>query len=365
MRWDPAFQCRGLEFEPFWRQLAETPKSKRNGLLIAGRGIDPRTTIGPSALVNSGFPITTCLLLQLTLPFDNPNRPRNRAAAANESIMRDLFGNVNFDLEEVPVLNENGRPISFHHLRNVFVDSGWLAKFTDVIVDISAFPTSVSYPLLAILIGISDSLFQTNPSSFNLHCIVCESPEVDAMVVSEGGDVAEYIVPFSGGLSLAGDSDPITIWAPVLGEGQAAVLEKIYSTLAPAEVKPFLPAPSRRPRRGDELVSEYSSLLFGTWGVDPRGFIYANESDPFDIYRQISGLAKDYADSLAPLGKAYTVLSTHASKLLSLGVFLAAWENKLAVTHVEPTGYELRQPGAEAVTSELFEIWLTGEAYEP
>ena len=100
--------------------------------------------------------------------------------------------------------------------------------------------------------------------------------------------MAEYIVPFSGGLNLAGDSDPITIWAPVLGEGQAVVLEKIYSTLAPAEVKPFLPAPSRMPRRGDELVSEYSSLLFGTWGVDPRGFMYANESDPFDIYRLIS-----------------------------------------------------------------------------
>ena len=91
---------------------------------------------------------------------------------------------------------------------------------------------------------------------------------------------------------------PSRFGVPVLGEAQSADLEKIYLMLGPAEVKPFLPSPSRRPRRGDELVSEYSSLLFGAWGVEPRGFIYANETDPFDIYKQISALARDYSESL-------------------------------------------------------------------
>ena len=129
-------------------------------------------------------------------------------------------------------------------------------------------------------------------------------------------------------------------------------------------MKPFLPSPSLQPRRGDEIVSEYRSLLFGTWGVDPRGFIYADERDPFDIYRQIVDLANDYTESLAPLGNAYTIVSAHSSKLLSLGVLLAAVERKLAVMHVEPTGYYLPETINGLEANELFEVWLTGEAYD-
>ncbi len=135
--------------------------------------------------------------------------------------------------------------------------------------------------------------------------------------------------------------------------------------LRPREVKPFLPFPSRNPRRGDDLVSEYRSLLFDTWEVGPRDFIYANERNPFDIYRQISELARDYEQYLRPLGTANTVVSTNASKLLSLGVFLAAFEHKLGVAHVEPTTYRSGPTPADQGANELFEVWLTGEAYEP
>ena len=364
MKWDPGFLCSGDNFQAFWSDLATEPNSNRNGLLIAGRGFDPRTTVGPSAIMGAGFPITSCCLIQLKPPFDNPDRTRSRAAADNEATMRDLFKHVAFNLNEIPVLNQNGRPISFPHIRNLLTNPGWLAGFTDVIVDISAFPTSVSFPLLAILIEISDPQHQLTSSTFNLHCVVCENAEIDRLIVSEGGDVAEYIDPFRGQHDLAGVSDPITIWAPVLGERQSHALAKIHSTLGPVEVKPFLPSPSLQPRRGDEIVSEYRSLLFGTWGVDPRGFIYADERDPFDIYRQIVDLANDYTESLAPLGNAYTIVSAHSSKLLSLGVLLAAVERKLAVMHVEPTGYYLPETINGLESNELFEVWLTGEAYD-
>ena len=125
-----------------------------------------------------------------------------------------------------------------------------------------------------------------------------------------------------------------------------------------------MPFPSRNPRRGDELVSEYHSLLFDEWEVSPRGFIYADERDPFDIYRQIGELAADYAESLAPLGAANTVVSAHSSKLLSLGVLLAAFEHNLAIAHVEPTAYDVDEAAEDQEANELFEIWLTGEAYD-
>ena len=364
MRWDPGFLCSGDHFEPFWTELASEPNANRNGLLIVGRGFDPRTTVGPQALVRSGFPIKACCLIQLTPPFDSPARARNETAAHNEAALRQLFQYATFDLVEIPVLNENGRPTSFPYIRALLTEPGCLTGFTDVIVDISAFPTSVSFPLLAILIELSAGQNQATASKFNLHCIVCENPRIDQLIDSEGGDVAEFIDPFHGRHNLASVSDPITIWAPVLGERQSTALAKIHSTLGPAEVKPFLPSPSLYPRRGDEIVAEYRSLLFGTWGVDPNAFIYADERDPFDIYRQIVALSDDYKESLAPLSDAYTIISAHSSKLLSLGVLLAAVERDLAIMHVEPTGYHMPQTIDGLEANELFEVWLTGEAYD-
>ena len=248
-------------------------------------------------------------------------------------------------------------------VRTLLANVAYLRYFTDVIVDITALPTSVSFPLLGTLIAIYDDLKRGEHPVFNLHCIICENPYIDESIVGEGGDVAEYIDPFRGRAGRASEPEPTTIWAPVLGQGQSAVLRKVEEMLRPVEVKPFLPSPSRNPRRADELVAEYHSLLFDTWGVDPRGIIYADESNPFDVYRQLGELAADYGRSLAPLGFANTVVSTHSSKVLSLGVLLAAFEHELAIAHVEPTQYSFARTSTELEGSELFEIWLTGEAY--
>ena len=365
MRWDPGFLCGVTEFEPFWRALATESQPARDGLFIGGRGFDPRTLEGPNAIKHSGFPITSCCLIRLTDPFDSPGRPRNREAAHNEESMRALFEDAVFEVKEIAVRNSNGRLAGLAGVRELIEEPDWLSAFTDVVIDITALPTSISFPLLGILISIYDERSREGLSTFNLHCIVCENADLNELILAEGGDVAEYIEPFRGRGALAAESDPTTIWVPVLGERQAAPLRKIYEMLGPQEVKPFLPCPSSNPRRGDEIVSEYHSLLFDTWEVDPRGFIYADERDPFDIYRQLGELAADYERSLKPLGAVNTVVSAHSSKLLSLGVMLAAFEHKLAVAHVEPTGYSLVQPEADLgqEASELFEIWLTGDAY--
>ena len=365
MRWDPGYLCSGSEFEPFWKTLAADNGSGRRGLLIAGRGFDPRTTVGPQAIARSGFPITAFYLIRLTHPFDSSERPRNRVAAANEANIRGVFGDPVVRLHEIPVLNETGRLVGFPFIRDLFSDWNWLAQFTDVIVDITAFPTSISFPLLHILLKIADDLQYRKTGTFNLHCIICENADLDERITSEGGDVADFIEPFGSRQRLTSEADPITIWGAALGERESAALEKIYTVLGPAEVIPFLPSPSRNPRRGDELVSEYRSLLFGTWGVNPRGFIYVDERDPFDIYRQIVGLAKDYSESLELIGNANTIVSAHSSKLVSLGVLLAAFERNLAVAHVEPTGYGPPELLDHPEANELFEVWLTGEAYDP
>ena len=364
MRWEHGFLCCGDQFTAFWTDLATSSPPKRHGLLIAGRGIDPRTTVGPTALKKSGLPMAKCCLIHLTNPFDPPNRPRSQAAAQNETTIRQLFPNATFEILNIEVLNNNRRLSGPALVCSLVSDSGWENNFTDIIVDITALPTSIIFPLLGTLATLSDNMLRENSSTFNLHCIVCENPEVDQQMLSEGGDYAEYINPFRGKAGLAGESDPVTIWVPVLGKHRTPVLRKIHEMLRPREVKPFLPFPSRNPRRGDDLVSEYRSLLFDTWEVGPRDFIYADERNPFDIYRQISELARDYEQYLKPLGTTNTVVSTNASKLLSLGVFLAAFEHRLGVAHVEPTTYRSGSTPPDQDANELFEVWLTGEAYE-
>ncbi len=364
LKWDLGFFCGGSEFEPFWANLASASGVRRRGLLIAGRGIDPRTLNGPQALLRAGFPVDACHLLRLLHPFDTPDRPRSSRAAEHEDSMKTMFSRTEFEIKEIEVLNEDGMLVSSTHIRALFANLNWLQGYTDVIVDITALPTSVSFPLLGALIEISTHRQGEVSPNFNLHCIVCENAEVDELIIAEGGDVADYISPFRGRGGLAGVSDPINVWAPVLGKGAIPTLRKIYEMLQPAEIRPFLPFPSRNPRRGDELVSQYHLLLFNEWEVAPSGFIYADERDPFDIYRQIGALAADYSESLAPLGVANTVVSAHSSKLLSLGVLLAAFEHGLGVAHVEPTRYGIDEAADDQEGSEMFEIWLTGEAYD-
>ncbi len=364
MRWEPGFICSGNEFESFWSDLKTESTASRKGLFIAGRGFDPRTTEGPSVIARVGFPIEKFWAIRLTDPLEVPDRPRNPAAAENESQMRDLFPDAKFEICEIAMRNDEGRLVGSAEIRRKFADPRRFSDYTDIIVDITAMPTSVSFPLLGTLISLADEIVAKNIPPFNLHCIVCENAELDEMISQEGGDFSDYIDPFRGKSGLAAQPDPITIWAPVLGERQFAPLQKIHEMLSPAEVKPFLPSPSLDPRRADQLVAEYHTLLFDTFEVGPRGFIYADERDPFDIYRQISELAVEYARALSPLGTTNTVVSAHSSKLLSLGVLLAAFENDLAIAHVEPTGYDLDPAAMDVGTNELFEIWLTGAAYD-
>ena len=48
-------------------------------------------------------------------------------------------------------------------------------------------------------------------------------------------------------------------------------------------------------------MSEYRSLIFDTWVADPASFMYAHERNPFDVYRQLSRLANEYAFALGAL----------------------------------------------------------------
>ena len=163
------------------------------------------------------------------------------------------------------------------------------------------------------------------------------------------------------------DTSEVTrVWLPVLGEHQEPYIRSIYEFLAPNEVCPVLPFPAKNPRRGDDLLLELRRLIFDTIEVEPRNFIYADERNPFDLYRGLCRLSDRYTKALAPVGDVSVVTSVHGSKVLSVGALLAAYEKDLMVVSAGPTGYRI-QPGIEIdkVTTDdhLMCLWLDGEPY--
>lgn len=125
----------------------------------------------------------------------------------------------------------------------------------------------------------------------------------------------------------------------------------------------MLPSPSRDPRRADEIVIQYHSMLFDQHQLDGRSFLYVSEQNPFEVYRRLRAAIQRYDQVFELLGGCRIALSPLSSKLMSLGALLVAYELKssgsgIGIAHIESQGYVL---SAEQQHAELFGLWLTGE----
>lgn len=360
LRWESYFLARGAGFQALWRELYRA--TERRVLLICGAGFDPRATNAAHDIVATGVPITACTIVEFD---EGPNSPSQRyaqAAEANRTRLEGLIAGGSTSVVRVDMRRPEGRAVGGRQVAAAFTDPGRFRGFSDTVVDITALPRCLYFPLIAALLELWSE--PDGEPLGNLHVVVCENAGVDRRILEEGGDKAEWVHGFASGLPRVAEAEVPRIWAPVLGEGQAARLKKIAEFANPQEICPVLPFPASNPRRADDLIGEYRELLFDTWRVEPRDVIYAAEQNPFDVYRQLCRLDERYASALRPLGGAKTIVSAHSSKLLSLGVLLAAFERHLAVPQVQPTGYVVQdgfQP--DDSTGELFDAWLQGEPH--
>ncbi len=269
----------------------------------------------------------------------------------------------------IAMLSEEGRRIGARKIVEEFRSPAEFQSYTDVVVDISALPRGLYMPLIAKLLALFDVELKDGRQR-NLHVIVSHSPATDASIVEEGlEDSASYLFGFAAAaLESDSTSSQPKIWIPVLGKLQKVQLEKIHTLVSPDEICPVLPSPSQDPREGDALVIEYHDLLFDHLRVEPRNIIYAAESNPFEVYRQLMRSILHYQQALSPLGGCKVALSAMSSKLASIGVLLAAYELGrrdpkvvVGVAHVESQGYRVEKAVAPAPT--LFTMWLSGECY--
>jgi hypothetical protein len=228
-------------------------------------------------------------------------------------------------------------------------------------------PRGVYLPIIHRILDLLRQRRLDKPCSLlpNVHVVVSENPTLDSQIREDGIDEnAEYLPGFKTVDREVNEGMP-RIWIPVLGEGQEEQLRKIRELVRPNQVCPLLPFPASDPRRGDNLIREYQKLLFDDLQVEPRDIIYSHEQNPFQVYRTLCQTSLRYDRAFRSFQGCKIFLSANSSKLLSLGVILAAYDLKLSdkpvgVAHVDSHGYELDNMAEQEddVGGELFELWL-------
>jgi hypothetical protein len=233
-----------------------------------------------------------------------------------------------------------------------------LKPFRHIIVDIGGLPRSVFYPLISFLCKRADQGVLAN-----VHVAVLDDAAIDSKIqLSEFGD-ADYIHTFR----LEGAKK--MVWLPVIGSHERDRILKIFAQIKSdcVETCPILPFPALPLRKADDILIENSDVLYQELGITPGNILLCDERNPFDIYRKILNIHDYYRDKLAPLvGDITAVVSPLSSKLLSLGMLLAAIERHLPVSYVEAGLYNVEADafdGCALLDYEPLEVWLTGEPY--
>jgi hypothetical protein len=143
-------------------------------------------------------------------------------------------------------------------------------------------------------------------------------------------------------------------------------LTRIFEFVEADETCPVLPFPSRNPRRGDELIEEFMTLLASTWEVDPRNYIYTAEEEPLDLYRTLLRLAHARDIVYRQHGGSLMLLSPAGSKCTAIGALMAGMERNFPVVYLETLSYHTDASTLAAGYSEdtqPMHLWLTGAPY--
>jgi hypothetical protein len=235
-------------------------------------------------------------------------------------------------------------------------------QYRHVIIDISATPTTVSFPVIRGLLDLSADV----ANMFELQVVVTENPSLDGMIEKLGIEDAHLVAGFANPLNRARADADVRIWTPILGEGAEPALRAVHTEIAADGVCPVVPFPARNARRSDDLILEHRDLLEDEFLVRPGDYIYAAERNPFDLYRTLVRFAADARETLRPIGEAVVAISCHSSKLLSVGALLASYHARLPVVAAAPTSYRLSAdafvPAARAA-DKLACLWIRGTPY--
>jgi hypothetical protein len=371
-RWSSYFLRQGLEFQKFWSILCSD--DTRFIVFILGQGFDPRMCEALKTIVEvRGKSKVECILVKYD---EGPTSSSHRHKALVEQNLKDLQSILVQNEVTIPrevtikMFSSENRRIGSKNAAQLFRSLGEFPNCTDIVVDVSAMPRGIYFPIILKLLRLIDEPKEQDQKNPNLHVVVSENYSLDKKIVDESLEESATYMPGFETIEREATKEFPKIWIPVMGEGQETQLRRIRDLTKPDEVCPIMPFPSKNTRRGDDLFLEYRKFLYDDLHIDTKNIIYADEQNPFQVYRQISKVALHYDKSLNIIGKCKIIISALSSKLLSIGALLAAYDLKqskmmVAIAHVESDGFEIKDydPNKDK-DSQLFEMWLSGECYE-
>jgi len=325
----------------------------RQALLIAGAGFDPRSATVARLLSR----VMGKRLHGYFIREERRNPPPRliNMANANEDRVRSLIHD--HTVVHVRVFADDDAVTGARSLVRMINELDF-RPHTDVIVDCSSLSIGLSFPVIRFLFERAKS------AAFNLHLMVSHAPQTDSLIEVVPCESPSPIHGFRGELDLSSREGYALLWLPQLALGRRSMLEKIHSKIRPHDVCPILPFPAADLRAGDTLLEYFQDDLESAWGVDARSLVYADESNPLDLFRTISRLHSTRMSIFASLGGSMMVLSPSGDKALAMGSLMAALAYDCPVWYVEASGYEIDIDQLAAHhESELMHIWLFGEAY--
>jgi hypothetical protein len=366
-QWQQYVLLRGDRFRTFW--ASHLAQRERSVLFVLGRGFDPRMCLGLKQVLEAGGKgARDVVALEFREGPASPSLSHQSRVDHNwAELQAAVQGRGKVTLQPLEFWSEEGRRVSSQSARDLFGSAASFAGYTDVVVDVSAMPRSVYFPLLARILYLLDNEPPSQTPPVNLHVMVAEDPALDAGIREEGVDEkAQFMASFGGGFDEEATQTP-KVWIPLLGEHRTTQFDRIRDLVKPDEVCPVLPSPSRNPRRADDIVIEYQRVLFDELLLDPREFLYGSEKNPFEVYRQMRTAVLHYGNVFRLLGGCRVALSALSSKLMSLGALLVAYELKqlgynIGVAHIECQVYTLVTDESDA---EFVGLWLAGECDGP
>lgn len=329
----------------------------RRVMLIAGAGFDPRACITAETLAASGADLQLHLLREHR---PGPSETLTVAAETNLARFEELV--TDCATTDIAIFGDDGANLGGRRAA-LAANSLDMSGHTDVIVDLSALSVGTSFPLVRLLV----EQVARDGLPANLHVTVAHEPQIDGQISRTAGDRPDWVHGFGGALGIDRDHNPVRLWMPQLAFGAQQEIGRIYQFVEADDTCPILPFPAHDPRLADELALEYREELLGTWQVDVRNIVYADEDDPLDVYRTILRIDDLRQPVFAGSGGSTTIVSPTNSKLTALGALMAAIERDLPVAYLEAEGYELKtvtaDPSTDDLAAGLVHLWLEGEAY--
>jgi hypothetical protein len=386
--WDHYVFRRGSGVHDLWDDLLRDRPSKL--LYIAGRGFDVRAQTVMREFVSSqlgpGRQTAHAKLLLVGFNGYELDDGIRRLTEENASALEALFASLGKASHITIDSTDGDEDLSASTSLRLRIEAvlSEVSDQTDIVLDVSSLPrvaylallTSLLHRLVPNKAHAQGAPHPLSANGVNFQVLVAEDAKLDGEIRAEDPSNDLVLIPgFSSALQAESVQDWPLVWFPVLGENRVNQLQKIIdSALIPplAEVCPVLPHPSKDPRRADNLLVEYRGPLFDSRKTPTSNIIYANESHPFEAYRQLLGAMQRYHNSMKIMGGCRLVITPLGSKLITLGAGLACFEMRpselnakygVAIPHAEPRRYVVSMEALRRSEPELSALLLTGSAY--